>query len=178
MKRIAFALATLLAVPAMAQTVAPVANPAVSTSKDLWADFTNNITKSAEQMPESDYSFKPVATVRSFGQLIGHVAGSQYMFCALALGEPARAEGDVENKVTTKAGLVAALKASTEYCQRAYAQTDAGSAAPIKLFGQDRTRLYALIMNAAHNAEHYGNLVTYMRVKGMVPPSSQPRPGM
>ena len=178
MKRIAFALATLLAAPAMAQTVAPVASPGVSSSKDLWANFTSNITKSAEQMPESDYSFKPVATVRSFGQLIGHVAGAQYMFCALALGEPARAEGDVESKVTTKAGLVVALKASTEYCQRAYAQTDAGSAAPIKMFGQDRTRMYALIMNAAHNAEHYGNLVTYMRVKGMVPPSSQPRPGM
>lgn len=178
MKLIALALTALLAVPAGAQSTAPAANLAVSSSKDLWMDFTSNITKSAEQMPESNYSFKPVATVRSFGQLVGHVAGAQYMLCALALGEPARAEGDVEDKVTTKAGLVAALKASTEYCQRAYAQTDAASAAPIKLFGQDRTRLYALIMNAAHNAEHYGNLVTYIRVKGMVPPSSQPRPAM
>lgn len=179
MKHMALALTVLLAVPAGAQpTAAPAANLAVSSSKDLWMNFTNNITKSAEQMPEGDYSFKPVATVRTFGQLIGHVAGAQYMFCALALGEPARPEGDVENKVTTKAGLVDALKASTEYCQRAYGQTDAGSAAPIKMFGQDRTRLYALIMNGAHNAEHYGNVVTYMRIKGMVPPSSQPRPAM
>ncbi|MDQ3081850.1 MAG: DinB family protein, partial [Gemmatimonadota bacterium] len=74
------------------------------------------------------------------------------------------------------ADLTAALKASTANCARAYAQSDAASAGMIKLFGQDQTRLFALMLNATHNAEHYGNIVTYMRMKGMVPPSSQPAP--
>lgn len=172
MKRIAIALMTFVAVPAMAQTT-PARNVAVSTSKDIWSMMTNNIIKSAEQMPEADYAYRPVATVRTFGQLIGHVAGAQYMFCAAALADAPRGEGDIEKTVTTKAGLVAAIKASTEYCNKAYAQTDAASRGRIKLFNQDRTRLYALMLNGAHNSEHYGNIVTYLRAKGMVPPSSQ-----
>jgi len=69
--------------------------------------------------------------------------------------------------------LVAALKASTEYCARAYAQTDKAAQQSTKLFGQERTRLYALALNATHNAEHYGNIVTYLRMNGIVPPSSR-----
>jgi uncharacterized damage-inducible protein DinB len=111
--------------------------------------------------------------VRSFGQLIGHVAGAQYLICAAAMGEPAGAEDDIEKSRTAKADLVAALKASTEYCARAYQQTDASAQQATKLFGQQQTRLYALTLNATHNAEHYGNLVTYLRINGMVPPSSR-----
>jgi hypothetical protein len=97
------------------------------------------------------------------------------MFCAAAVGDSARAEDDIEKSRTTKAELVQALKESTEYCNRAYAQTDAATQQPIKLFGADRTRFFALVLNATHNGEHYGNLVTYMRTNGLVPPSSQPR---
>ena len=175
MKRIAISLMIFVAVPAMAQT--PAANVGVVSARNVWNGFTQNIIKSAEQMPESDYGYKPVATVRSFGELIGHVAGAQYMFCAAALGDPPRGEADIEKTVKTKAGLVDAMKASTEYCKKAYEQTDAASAAAIKMFGQETTRMYALSLNAAHNGEHYGNLVTYLRMKGMVPPSSAPPAG-
>jgi hypothetical protein len=75
----------------------------------------------------------------------------------------------------TKAALVAALKASTEYCAKAYAIPDVASRQHVQLFGQDRTKLFVLGTNAAHNDEHYGNIVTYMRMNGMVPPSSKPR---
>jgi hypothetical protein len=68
---------------------------------------------------------------------------------------------------------VAALKASTQYCSKAYAQTDGAAQGKTKLFGQERTRLYALGLNATHDAEHYGNIVTYLRVNGIVPPSSR-----
>ena len=176
MRRIAFALATLFAIPAIAQT-ATAPDPAVSTARGIWEGTTNYIIRSAEQMPESDYSFKPIATVRSFGELIGHVAGSQYMFCAIALGDAPKAEASIEETVKTKAGLVAAMKESTEYCRKAYALSSAGIAGSVKLFGQDQTKLGVLIQNASHDAEHYGNLVTYLRMKAMVPPSSQPRPG-
>jgi uncharacterized damage-inducible protein DinB len=112
--------------------------------------------------------------VRSFGQLIGHVAGAQYMICAAALGDPPRGEDEIEKTRTTKTELLAALRASTEYCGRAYAQTDAAAQQRTQLFGQERSRLAALGINATHNAEHYGNLVTYMRMNGLVPPSSRP----
>lgn len=161
--------AALLAFPAAAQAQ----NAAVTTSKALWEQLTGHITTVAEESPEALYAYQPTPEVRSLGQLIGHVAGAQYLICAAALGEPARQEDEIERTQTTKAGLVAALKASTEYCARAYAQTDAAAQARTQLFGQEQTRLYALTLNATHNAEHYGNIVTYLRINKIVPPSSR-----
>ncbi len=176
MKRTAFLMAALIAGPAFAQApAAAVASPGVAGTKQVWTGMSNYFIRAAEQMPEADYSYKPVATVRSFGELVGHVAGAQNMVCAAALGEAQKSEDDIEKTVTTKAGLVAALKASNEYCARAYALTDEAASAQTKLFGQDVSRMYALSLNAAHVGEHYGNAVTYLRMKGMVPPSSQPR---
>ena len=157
-----------------AQQPATAANVAVRTQRELWQAMTNYVTQAAEAVPESLYGYKPVATVRSFGQLIGHVAGAQYLICAAALGDPPRAEDDIEKSKTTKADLVAALKASTEYCGKAYAQSDVTAQQRTQLFGQDQSRLYALGLNTAHNGEHYGNIVTYMRMNGLVPPSSRP----
>lgn len=148
-------------------------NSAVSTTRMLWEQPTQYITTVAEELPESTYAYRPTPEVRTLGQLIGHVAGAQYLICAAALGEPERQENDIEKTRTRKADLVAALKASTKYCQRAYAQTDRTTQQGTKLFGQERTRLYALGLNANHNAEHYGNIVTYLRLNGIVPPSSR-----
>jgi uncharacterized damage-inducible protein DinB len=139
----------------------------------LWEPMIGYITTAAEELPESTYAYKPTPEVRSFGQLIGHVAGAQYMFCATALGERPRNEDDIEKTRKTKAELVAALRASTQYCGRAYAQSDKAAQQKIKLFGQDRTRLFALGLNATHDAEHYGNIVTYLRINKLVPPSSR-----
>jgi uncharacterized damage-inducible protein DinB len=168
MKKMIVSLALFVAVPAMAQS-----GSAVATAKNHWTGVTANLTRAAEQVPESLYAFRPVESVRTFGQLIAHVAGAQNMFCAIALGEPPRAEDEIERSKTSKADLVAALKASTTYCEKAYAQTDAAATQNVNLFGQSVTRLYTVMMNAMHNGEHYGNIVTYMRIKGLVPPSSQ-----
>jgi uncharacterized damage-inducible protein DinB len=146
---------------------------AVNTSKALWQQLTAYITTAADDTPESLYGFKPAPEVRSLGQLFAHVAGAQYLICAAAMGEAPRAEDAIERTQTTKAGIVAALKASTEYCNRAYAQTDAAAQGKTTLFGQEQTRLYALALNATHNGEHYGNLVTYLRINKIVPPSSR-----
>lgn len=148
-------------------------NDAVTAMRDLWKSMTDYITTAAQDVPESMYGYRPVATVRTFGQIIGHVAGAQYLMCAAALGDPPRAEDEIEKSVTTKAGLVAALKASSEYCAKAYAQADEAAHGKTMLFGQEHSRLFALGMNATHNGEHYGNIVTYMRMNKMVPPSSR-----
>jgi uncharacterized damage-inducible protein DinB len=176
MKRILPLLLVSLAAPAFGQSASAPANAGVAAIRAMWEGQSGYLLRAAEQMPEADYAFKPVATVRTFGQLIGHVAGSQNAFCAAAVGDPERAEDEVEKSMTTKAQLVAALRASSEYCRRAYAQTDAAAAQSITLFGEKQTRMWALALNATHDGEHYGNVVTYFRIKGMVPPSSQPKP--
>jgi uncharacterized damage-inducible protein DinB len=148
-------------------------NAAVSTVHTLWQQLTEYITTAAAELPESTYAYRPTTEVRSFGQLIGHVPGALYLICGAALGDPPRAEDEIERTRTTKADLLAALKASTGYCGRAYAQTDLAAQQGTTLFGQSRTRLYALTLNATHDAEHYGNIVTYLRLNGIVPPSSR-----
>src|SRR3954447_14762286 len=134
------------------------------------------IQRSAEKMPEENYGFKPTPDVRSFGQIIGHVADAQYFFCSAALGETNPAPG-IEKSKETKADLVSALSAAFAYCDKAYAAlTDANATEVLKFGGGERARLNILSFNTAHDFEHYGNLVTYMRLKGLVPPSSEPRP--
>lgn len=165
---------TLLLVAACAATAAAQKPSAVSQAKLLWADNAKNVAMAAEDVPESLYSFRATPEVRTFGEIIGHVAGSQSMFCAMALGEKQPAEDAIEKTAKTKAALVAALKQSTAYCQRAYEMSDASAMAMVDVFGAQRTKLFALMLNAAHDDEHYGNIVTYMRLNKMVPPTSRP----
>jgi uncharacterized damage-inducible protein DinB len=133
------------------------------------------ILKSADKMPEEHYSFKPVPEVRSFGQLLGHIADAQYVFCGSATGSKPETSG-IEKSKTTKSELTAALKEAFAYCDEAYNQmTDSNAGETVKLFGRDRARAGVLAFNNAHDYEHYGNLVTYMRLKGLVPPSSEGR---
>jgi uncharacterized damage-inducible protein DinB len=162
-------LALALATPASAQEQG---GGSVAGVKGLFDMVKGYITRSAEQMPEADFAFKPTPEVRSFGQLLGHIANSGYMFCSSALGETAPTKPDAET-LTSKAQLVAALNESFAYCDRAYAMADARAGEPLTVFGRPATRLYALEFNMGHDFEHYGNIVTYMRLKGLVPPSSQ-----
>jgi len=132
------------------------------------------ITRAADKMPEANYSFKPTDDVRSFGQLVGHVADAQYTFCSAASGEKSPATGSVEQTKTTKADLVAALKEAFAYCDKVYdGMTDATASQTVKFFGRDITKLGVLAFSNMHDYEHYGNMVTYMRLKGIVPPSSE-----
>jgi len=174
MKRFAMLLLLALPVPALAQEQAtPAGSAGVAALRAVWETVSGHVLRSAEDMPEADYAYRPVGTVRTFGQQIAHVAGAQYSMCAAALGEAAKEEDAIERTMTTKAQLVAALRASSEYCRRAYAQSDADAARSTTMYGDTRTRMFALALNATHDGEHYGNLITYLRIKGMVPPSSQ-----
>ncbi len=174
MRKTALLIAALVvAAPALAQgTKAAPAPGAVETMRGSLDYVKGFLIASAEQMPEADYAFKPTPEVRSFGQIVAHVADANYAFCSAVLGEANPSPG-IEKGKTSKADIQAALKASYEYCGRAYSIPDADTGTKLKLFGFETTRLGALLIGVTHNWEHYGNLVTYMRLKGQVPPSSK-----
>jgi uncharacterized damage-inducible protein DinB len=151
-------------------------NPLSTWNKYAYSRVKDILLRSAEKMPEENYSFKPIDTVRSYGQIVGHVADAQYAFCSIALGEQNPAP-KIEQSKTSKADLIAALQTAFAYCDKAYdGMTDATAVQTIKLFGNDSPRLSALTVNNMHDLEHYGNLVTYLRLKGIVPPSSEQPP--
>src|SRR6201987_3841517 len=162
--------------PAQEKPAVSPENPLTSWNKIAYTRVKGIVVRSADKMPEENYSFKPVDTVRSYGQIVGHVADAQYSFCSIALGEKNPAL-DIEHTKTSKADLIAALNTAFAYCDKAYdGMTDASAVQMIKLFGNDAPRLGALTVNNMHNLEHYGNLATYMRMKNLVPPSSEQPP--
>lgn len=170
MSRSVLAVALVLAA---APLTAQAQDPVLAAVKENWKGMITNVTAAAEEVTEANYSFKPTPEVRSFGQLIGHVAGTQNLICAAVLGDKVPAEDAIEKTAKTKAALVAALKASTAYCEKAYTLAPAKFGDSIEMFGGKQTKIAALTLNAVHDGEHYGNIVTYMRLKGMVPPSSK-----
>lgn len=151
-------------------------NPISAFTKRIYGFQKDILLRSAEKMPEENYSFRPTESVRTYGQIVGHVADAQYLFCSSALGEKSP-EPKIEQTKTSKADLIAALKTAFAYCDKAYdAMTDASGSQLVKLFGTDTPKLGALNFNNVHNMEHYGNLVTYMRIKNIVPPTSERTP--
>jgi uncharacterized damage-inducible protein DinB len=149
------------------------ANPLSASAKMMYGMTKNYVLKSAQEMPEADYSFKPVDTVRTFGQIVAHVADAQYEFCSAVVGDGKQPPG-IEKSKTSKAEIIQALQEAFAYCDPAYdSMTDAHAAEMVKFFGHDSAKLAVLNFNIGHNMEHYGNLITYLRIKGLVPPSSQ-----
>jgi len=152
------------------------ANPFSNYNKIFFARMKTVLISSAEKMPEENYNFKPTDTVRSYGQIVGHIADAQYNFCAMSLGET-NPGLKIEETKTSKADLVAALKGALAYCDKAYdTMTDVSGLQTVKMFGMDMPKFGVLNINNAHDMEHYGNLVTYMRLKNVVPPTSEQAP--
>ncbi len=167
----ALAIAALVA-PGRLRAQSP-ADVAIAAIREQWKGAIGHIAAAADELTEAEYAYRPVASVRTFGALIGHVAGTQNMLCAIVLGDKPPAEDAIEKGPQTKAVLVAALTASTAYCGRAYAIDGAAATAVVDMFGEKATKVGALTLNAVHDGEHYGNIITYMRMQGKVPPSSR-----
>jgi uncharacterized damage-inducible protein DinB len=149
-------------------------DPVVASLKGLNDITTTNIRATAETLDEALFSFRPTEEVRSMGQILGHIAGAQYTFCSVAAGETNPNSENFEETATTKAQLIAALEGGFAYCTEVYAgMTDAKGAESVSFFGTPMAVSGVLAFNSAHNYEHYGNLVTYMRLNGVVPPSSR-----
>ena len=170
MKRIfllSCALVLASALPALAQkAVADVlARSAAGTFR--------NLTESAEKMPEADYSFQATKETRTFAGFVGHTINSAYNNCARAKGEANPNKADLE-KETSKAKLVEAAKAVQAYCDAVFAaQTDASLAEMIPQGQNQVARAQALVGIISHNMNEYGQMVILMRLKGIVPPTTE-----
>jgi uncharacterized damage-inducible protein DinB len=142
-------------------------------NKKVYGYLKTVLLASAEKMPEENYGFKPTEAVRSYGQLLGHVADSQYYFCSAVRGE--KNPGlKIEATKTSKADLIASLKEAFAYCDKAHeGMTNATAAQMVKVMKEETPKLDVLTINNLHTVEHYGNIVTYLRLKNIVPPSTE-----
>jgi uncharacterized damage-inducible protein DinB len=172
-----------IAATAAAQTTDGGFDKALSTSlasmaKAMHATIRRDLAEAAEAMPAEDYAFKPAPQVRSFAELVGHVANANFFFCSQAAATKSPATANYE-RVADKAALVKALNESLALCDGIYdSTTDANFNQPATMAAlgpmqaTPTVRGAILMFNTTHNNEHYGNIVVYLRLKGVVPPST------
>src|SRR5438105_1557524 len=133
-----------------------------ATLRASWNSVKRYVASSAEKMPDASYGFKPVSDVRSFGELLGHLANEHYLLCsALKAEKNPMADVDFEKK-TAKADLVKAINESIAYCDSAYASMK-DDPRTVAAFSETRkdTPFRVMLLNVTHDNEHYGNMVTY-----------------
>lgn len=169
------AVLAILAIPraqGQAAPSAPVPDPMLGAAKAASDYMRAMLTTAGEQMSDADYAFRPTPDVRTFGQLLAHVAESNYQFCSSVLGE-AQPVRDVEKTVTARDDIRRVLAGSFDYCDRAYAAVEGNRTGPTASFhGESLPVLVVLVFRTHHAALHYGNVITYMRLRGKVPPST------
>jgi DinB superfamily len=150
------------------------ANPLSTELKQNYNQQKSALLAEADRMPDDGYAFKATPDVGTFGSRVAHVADAQFMICSAVKGETKKA--DTAGK-TSKVDIMAALKASFDYCDGAYdSLTDATATQTVKVFGHAETKLSALWGNLGHDEEMYGYMAVYLRLKGLVPPTSERRP--
>jgi hypothetical protein len=141
-----------------------------------YENIKRNLTQAAEKMPEADYGFQPKPEIRTYGQLFGHVANAQFNACAAAKGEPNPNQGNDNEKKTAKAEFVKALADSFAFCDGAFKSVTDETALQLVKQGQNEVaRGFVLSNLVSHSNEMYGTTAVYMRLKGMVPPSTEGR---
>ena len=140
-----------------AEVLTPSRGDAAAAVRAGLTEVSDWVTKAADLVPADKYAYKPTASVRTFGQIIGHIADSYNYYCARAAGRSVQWSDAIEKGPTDKATLAPKLKQALGVCTTAYGGTgDIGQ----------------MMANVAHTNLHYGNLITYIRMLGMTPPSS------
>jgi hypothetical protein len=164
----------LLLIPA---ALCAQSNPFSDDARQSYAFVKGSLLKAADKMPAEDYSFRTTPQVRTYAEMIAHVADAQMLMCQVVAGEKTTADAKFAPAKTAKADLVASLKASFDYCDPVYAKmTDAAGAAPVTWFRFKMSKLGLLNWNISHDNEMYGIIGAFLRIKGLVPPSSEGRP--
>jgi uncharacterized damage-inducible protein DinB len=171
--------AALLAAPAIAAAQTPAAAPQTFTLSGNavrgYQNIQRNLLEAAEKMPDADYAFKPTPETRPFGQLVAHVALSQFGTCAALKGETAPPHKDDKEETTrTKSDLVALFKESTAYCDPVLSALKDEDMTVLTKAGQTQVaKGLFLLGTVTHGNEMYGTMSVYLRLKGLVPPSTE-----
>ena len=172
------ALIIALSVPALAtaQSAPPAGQKFTMAASMLrgYQGLQRNLLEAAEKMPEGDYAFRPTPEIKPFGQLVSHIAISQFGGCAVLKGEPNPQKDTKEEAPRTKAEQVALLKASAAYCDPAITPlTDETLLSLVKVNDNEVARGLVLASTNAHGNEMYGTMAVYLRLKGIVPPTTE-----
>jgi uncharacterized damage-inducible protein DinB len=186
MKRIPFLAVVLLACafPAHAQDpmkkVAPGkrADPELKVVLDSWNEIGRKLTTMAEDFPEDKYDFKPTPAQRSFAEQLLHAAGSNYYFTNPVMGQkPPAAEDPKRDQYKSKADIVAFVKKSfADGAAAIQSKGEKGMTTEVVYFPQQKSRVLDIAYGIIeHSGEHYGQLVVYYRLAGLVPPESRPK---
>jgi len=171
MKRLSTLMGAALLAGSMMFAQQPPATEAAAI-KGAYNGIKNNLTKAAERMPEDQYGFKASPDIRTFGALIAHIADAQGRTCGAIAGSQWESAGSK----TSKGDLVAALKASFDACDGVInSLTDEDATKTVSMGrGGARPKFAVLWGVITHSNEEYGYLSVYLRLKGIVPPSTQP----
>ena len=164
-----------LAVPLAAHSQT-AANPVVSSARDVFTHLSGNVVAAAEEMPADKYSYHPTPEQMSFGKVVSHITQSGNAVCAMLAGTPAP-QGPKVSETDSKDALVAALKASTDFCAKTLANLDDSKLGDTITFfrGAQAPRARALLELTGDFADHYSQMAGYLRLNGMLPPSAKPR---
>jgi uncharacterized damage-inducible protein DinB len=153
--------------------VGQTSNPIIAEMKQFYTIRKGDLLRAADRMPAESYDFKPTPDVRTFSQLLAHIIDAQMGFCSAVNGKSARLDASAK---TSKADLIAALKASFDECDTAFnGLTDASAAQMLGAGNGKRSKLGTLLYATLHDNEEYGYLAMYLRLKGLVPPSTDSR---
>jgi uncharacterized damage-inducible protein DinB len=153
-----------------------VANPVVTSAKEIYTRQSQYLVAAAEQMPADKYGYHPTADQWTFGKIVSHVAQSDFGVCAMLAGAPA-AEVPKVTETSSKDELVAALKASFDFCGKTLdVLQDAKLGDTITYFGgAKKPRARALVELTDDLEDHYSQMASYLRLNGMTPPSVKPK---
>ena len=173
---------TVFALPGFAQMSMPMPAaapmpPTTGPASEVLRSYSTlkpNVIKAAEKMPEADYKYQPTPEIRTYARVINHITEAQFRSCGVLNG---KANSDIAKPpadTADKATIVAALKASFDECDKAYAGlTDANVSEMLTLGQNKRSRIGLAWGNVSHDNEQYAELSTYLRLKGLVPPTSE-----
>ncbi len=171
-----FAVFVLPTVSAAQQAAAP-AGKTFSLASELSSGYQNlqrNLTETAEKMPDEHYSFRPTPEIKPFGQLVAHVALSQFRTCAMLKDEPSPRKDEKEEAARSKAEAIALFKASTVYCAPLIAALTESTVTELTKVGQNQAAKGLLPVGlVAHGMQMYGTMAVYLRLKGIVPPTTE-----
>ena len=172
MRTTALVLGLTLMIPAAA--LAQAQDPLTAGAKAQFGAITDFVVRSAQKIPEDLYTFRATPDVRTIADLFGHISDALFGMCSTAnAAKPPRT--DIEKGVKKKAELVKALNEGVAYCNTVFASmNDKKGTEIVQFYFGPTPKLSILYFATTHTYEHYGNLVTYMRLKGIVPPSSEP----